>query len=80
MTVAECIAVGELHAAGRPLPSSSSLRRCRPAQIIGLFMRVFSEGLDTAGIYNMSSSRVNSQCGGEAMAWNCQSCKHFRFR
>jgi hypothetical protein len=47
VTVAECIAVGELHAAGLPLLSSSSLRRCPAAQTTGLFMCVSSEGLDT---------------------------------
>lgn len=70
MTVVECIAVGELHAAGLPLLSSSSLRRCPAAQTMGLFMCVSSEGLDTTGINSTSSSRVDSQCGGEAMTWN----------
>jgi hypothetical protein len=79
VTVAECIAVGGLHAAGLPLPSSSSLRRCRPSQIMGLFMCVPSEGLDTTGIDNTSSSRVNSRCGGGAMTWKRQSGKHLRF-
>jgi hypothetical protein len=70
VTVAECIAVGELHAAGLPLLSSSSLRRCSAAQTTGLFMCVSSEGLDTTFINSTSSSRVNSRCGGEAMTWN----------
>lgn len=43
-------------------------------------MCVSSEGLDTTGIDNASPSMVNSRCGGEAMAWNRQSGKHFRFR